>query len=137
MPTMVRSLPVSVFLLWSCATFTRRHQPFDVAYIDRTRVLKSGFLSEAPVPITAFSSPRSAGGAPTFLRKATWWPGYENPGGPYIQRDGMTNPDNFTDHRRSLMRLSVTSARALRGLEADRGDRSRDRPAKRLRMVSG
>jgi Alginate lyase len=27
--------------------------------------------------------------------------------GPHIQRDGMTNPGNFTDHRRYLMRLSI------------------------------
>ncbi len=34
-------------------------------------------------------------------------PDPEHPDGPYIQRDGMSNPDNFTDHRRYLMRLSV------------------------------
>ena len=36
-----------------------------------------------------------------------WWPDSQNPGGPYIQRDGMSNPDNFVEHRRALMRLSV------------------------------
>ena len=36
-----------------------------------------------------------------------WWPDPEHPGGPYIQRDGMTNPANFVEHRRALMRLSV------------------------------
>jgi hypothetical protein len=36
-----------------------------------------------------------------------WWPDPQNPDGPYIQRDGMTNPNNFVDHRKYLMRLSV------------------------------
>jgi hypothetical protein len=36
-----------------------------------------------------------------------WWPDPKNPDGPYIQRDGLTNPDNFVDHRQYLMRLSV------------------------------
>src|SRR5206468_6864491 len=30
-----------------------------------------------------------------------------NPDGPYVQRDGMTNPGNFVEHRRALLRLSV------------------------------
>src|SRR5262249_42760854 len=36
-----------------------------------------------------------------------WWPDPNNPDGPYVQRDGRSNPDNFNDHRRYLMRLSV------------------------------
>ncbi|HZF40435.1 MAG TPA: alginate lyase family protein [Blastocatellia bacterium] len=85
-------------------------QKFDVAAFDRDRVLKAAnqYLSEAPVTITASSSPRSAGGAHDFFSEGDyWWPDSQNPDGPYIQRDGMTNPDNFTDHRRYLMRLSV------------------------------
>jgi hypothetical protein len=73
-------------------------------------VLKSArsYLSEAPITITAARSPRSAGGAHDFFSEGDyWWPDPQNPDGPYIQRDGMTNPDNFTDHRRYLMRLSV------------------------------
>jgi hypothetical protein len=30
-----------------------------------------------------------------------------NPSGLYIRRDGMSNPDNFDDHHRALLRLSV------------------------------
>jgi hypothetical protein len=85
-------------------------QKFDVADFDRARVLKSAnqYLSEAPITITASSSPRSGGGAHDFFSEGDyWWPDPQNPNGPYIQRDGMTNPDNFTDHRRYLMRLSV------------------------------
>src|SRR5262249_39658981 len=85
-------------------------QKFDVAAFDRDRVLKAAnqYLSEAPITITASSSPRSGGGAHDFFSEGDyWWPDPQNPEGPYIQRDGMTNPDNFTDHRRYLMRLSV------------------------------
>jgi hypothetical protein len=82
----------------------------DVAALDRNRVLKAAtrYLSEQPITITASRSPRSAGGAHDFFSEGDyWWPDPSNPSGPYIQRDGMSNPDNFTDHRRYLMRLSV------------------------------
>src|SRR5262249_17291997 len=76
-------------------------QKFDVAAFDRNRVLKAAnkYLSEEPITITASSSPRSGGGAHDFFSEGDyWWPDPQNPDGPYIQRDGMTNPDNFTDH---------------------------------------
>ena len=84
--------------------------PFDVSVFDRARVLKAAnqYLKEAPITITASTSPRSAGGPHDFFSEGDyWWPDPQNPGGPYVQRDGMTNPGNFTDHRRFLMRLSV------------------------------
>ncbi len=83
---------------------------FDVATFDRARVLKAAnqYLSEKPITITASSSPRSAGGPHDFFSEADyWWPDPKDPNGPYIQRDGMSNPDNFVEHRRALMRLSV------------------------------
>jgi hypothetical protein len=82
----------------------------DVAAFDRVRILKAAnqYLSEAPVTITSSVSKRSAGGAHDFFSEGDyWWPDPNNPGGPYIQRDGLSNPDNFNDHRRYLMRLSV------------------------------
>jgi hypothetical protein len=85
-------------------------QKFDVTAFDRDRVLKAAnqYMSEAPITITASKSPRSAGSAHDFFSEGDyWWPDPQNPDGPYIQRDGMTNPDNFTDHRRYLMRLSL------------------------------
>jgi hypothetical protein len=36
-----------------------------------------------------------------------WWPDPANPDGPYVQRDGETNPDNFVAHRDAMRRLSV------------------------------
>src|SRR6476646_1608747 len=83
---------------------------FDLAAIERPRVLKAAnrYLGEAPVTVTAATSPRSAGGKHDFFSEGDyWWPDPANPAGPYIQRDGMTNPDNFVEHRKYLMRLSV------------------------------
>src|SRR5438445_2382330 len=83
---------------------------FDVRAIDRERVLKAAdrYVTEKPVTVTASQSPRSAGGLHDFFSEGDyWWPDPKNPDGPYIQRDGMSNPANFTDHRKYLMRLSV------------------------------
>lgn len=83
---------------------------FNVAKFDKARVIKAAdeYLKEKPISITASSSPRSAGGKHDFFSEGDyWWQNPENPTGPYIQRDGMSNPDNFVEHRRFLMRLSV------------------------------
>jgi hypothetical protein len=82
----------------------------DVRALDRARVLRlaDAYLREAPVTITASSSPRSAGGRHDFFSEGDyWWPDPANPNGPYVQRDGMTNPDNFVAHRQAMMRLSL------------------------------
>ena len=82
----------------------------NVAKLERTRVLKAAndFLKEAPITITASVSPRSAGGMHDFFSEGDyWWPDPQNPDGPYIQRDGMSNPNNFVDHRRYLIRMSI------------------------------
>ncbi|HJZ79700.1 MAG TPA: alginate lyase family protein, partial [Pyrinomonadaceae bacterium] len=100
-----------LLIVWVLATSTvvAQAKP-DVAAIDHQRILKAAnqYLSEKPITITSSSSPRSAGGGHDFFSEADyWWPDPQNPGGPYIQRDGMSNPDNFVEHRRALMRLSV------------------------------
>jgi hypothetical protein len=93
----------------------------DVASLERDRILAAAdaFLREAPVTVTASRSPRSAGGPHDFFSEGDyWWPDPTNPDGPYVQRDGMTNPANFVDHRRAMVRFSIhvgtlTSAYAL------------------------
>ena len=76
--------------------------------------LKSSVLAEArwamqqePITVTAQTSPRSAGGKHDFFSEGDyWWPDSANPQGPYVQRDGMTNPDNFVAHRQAMIRFS-------------------------------
>jgi hypothetical protein len=64
-------------------------------------------LIESPQTITMSVCSRSAGGVHDFYSEGDyWWPDPANPEGPYIQRDGMTNPDNFIEHRRVMIRLS-------------------------------
>jgi hypothetical protein len=53
-------------------------------------------LKQAPLTVTASTCPRSAGTKHDFYSEGDyWWPDSLNPDGPYIQRDGMTNPENF------------------------------------------
>lgn len=64
-------------------------------------------LQQQPVTITASHSARSAGGLHDFFSEADYfWPDPANPNGPYINRDGLTNPDNFLEHRKAMVRLS-------------------------------
>lgn len=64
-------------------------------------------MQQHPITVTSVSSERSAGGKNDFYSEGDyWWPDPQNPDGPYIQRDGMTNPDNFVAHRLALIRFS-------------------------------
>jgi hypothetical protein len=82
----------------------------EIESIDRERILRAAneYLPEPPVTITAFSSPRSKGGKHDYFSEADyWWPDPKNPGGPYIERDGYSDPQNFNEHRKALIRLSL------------------------------
>ena len=64
-------------------------------------------LKSKPITVTAFHSERSAGGVHDFFSEADyWWPDALNPSGPYIQKDGQTNPANFSEHRLAMIRFS-------------------------------
>ena len=75
---------------------------FDVVEIERPRIMAKAatYLKEEPITVTASHCDRSAGGKHDFFSEGDyWWPDPKNPDGPYIQKDGMTNPDNFVAHR--------------------------------------
>jgi hypothetical protein len=77
---------------------------------ERGRVLNaaSHYLGEPPLTVTAFPAARSTGGLHDFFSEGDyWWPDPKNLNGPYVRRDGESNPANFVDHRRALVRLSV------------------------------
>src|SRR6202046_798186 len=84
--------------------------PYDlVATTDRARILAAAnrYLSEQPRTVTASHSERSKGGLHDYYSEGDyWWPDEKNPNGPYIRRDGFTNPHNFDEHRRAMVRLS-------------------------------
>jgi Alginate lyase len=90
-------------------TFAAAPTP-DVAAIDRQRILTAAnrYLSEQPITVTASSSPRSTGSKHDYFSEGDyWWPDPNNPSGPYKERDGISNPNNFNDHRLALIRLSL------------------------------
>jgi hypothetical protein len=81
----------------------------DVMTVLRPDVLQTAAwaMQQKPVTITSSSSLRSVGGPHDFFSEADyWWPDPANPDGPYVQRDGQTNPDNFVEHRRAMIRFS-------------------------------
>jgi hypothetical protein len=109
-PGLSLTLAALGLILLACLPIAAQQATFDVGSLDRQRILKAAnqYLSEEPITITASHSPRSAGGIHDFFSEGDyWWPDPQNPDGPYVQRDGMSNPDNFNEHRRALMRLSV------------------------------
>jgi len=98
-------LVVPLFATAAGAQLTRS----ELVAIERPRVLAAAarWLHEAPVTITAFPSARSAGGLHDYFSEGDyWWPDPSHPDGPYVQRDGETNPGNFVAHREAMRRLS-------------------------------
>ncbi len=85
-------------------------QALDLAAIDRGRILKAAdrYLAERPVTITAFAAERSPAGPHDYYSEADyWWPDPTHPAGPYVRKDGFSNPDKFTAHRDAVIRLGV------------------------------
>jgi hypothetical protein len=64
-------------------------------------------MQQKPVTVTAETSLRSAGGRHDFFSEGDyWWPNPKSVDSPYIQKDGITNPENFIAHRHAMIRLS-------------------------------
>ena len=134
-PRLLPALPLLLLLL-ACTSGAAQQTTFNVAAFDRARILKaaSQYLSEAPITITASHSSRSAGGMHDFFSEGDyWWPDPQNPNGLYVQRDGMSNPDNFNEHRRALMRLSVQVPALVAAWKITRNARYAKHAARHLR----
>ncbi|MDK2971395.1 MAG: hypothetical protein PWP23_1150 [Candidatus Sumerlaeota bacterium] len=83
---------------------------FDLAAHERPRLMRLAALHRdaEPVTITAFPAERSAGGTHDYYSEGDyWWPNPEDPDGPYIRRDGFSNPDYFNKHRVALRRMAI------------------------------
>jgi hypothetical protein len=76
------------------------HINLDADERGRLKAEADSVLALEPKTIVAAVNPRSAGGPHDWSSEGDyWWPNPQNPAGPYVQRDGMTNPDNFVAHR--------------------------------------
>ncbi len=110
----------------------------DVGEIDRQRILKAAdaALRIEPITITKFRAPLSEGGPHDFYSNGDyWWPDPTKPDGlPYIQRDGESNPNNFSAHRLALrdMRDAVAALGAAYKITSD--DRYVSKSAELLRV---
>lgn len=111
----MKTLSFTVVILWvSYCSLTdigiAQKSSVDLKQVERQRVLSAAekYVKEDPITITASSSPRSAGGLHDYFSESDyWWPDPKNPDGPFIRRDGMTNPGNFDEHRQAMRRLSL------------------------------
>lgn len=80
--------------------------PPDIAAIERARVVPRALalLDAAPRTIAAIAAPRSPAGQQDYYSEGDyWWPDPMSPGGPYVRRDGQSNPDKFDGHRDALI----------------------------------
>ncbi|MFN8344215.1 MAG: alginate lyase family protein [Spirosomataceae bacterium] len=126
MKNIIKNIVQSVIALCSISIITQAQeikQAIKITLKDHIRTEARWALTQQPVTVTAQSSPRSAGSKHDFFSEGDyWWPDPSNPQGPYIQRDGMTNPDNFIAHRQAMIRFSrivsvLASAYKLTGNE--------------------
>jgi hypothetical protein len=74
---------------------------------ERIEQLTASFWDASPLTPTASVCERSAGGLHDFYSEGDyWWPDPDNPEGPFIRRDGLSNPGNFSDHRHAMIRMN-------------------------------
>ena len=103
-----------LFLLAACSSQKQATSSFSSFEEEVIKTLRKSIweelewaMKQEPITVTAQSSPRSAGGKHDFFSEGDyWWPNPVSADSPYIQRDGMTNPDNFVAHRLAMIRLS-------------------------------
>jgi hypothetical protein len=110
----------------------------DVAAFDRERILKSAnaALAMKPVTITAFRAKLSEGGPNDFYSNGDyWWPDPTKPDGlPYIQRDGESNPDIFSQHRLAVRDLRDAVAALAAAYKITGDDRYATKAVELLRV---
>ncbi len=129
-----------VFLQGLASSFcaTAASTGIDVAAIDRGRILKAAdaALTLEPVTITKFPAKLSEGGPNDFYSNGDyWWPNPNTTNGlPYVQRDGQTNPENFNEHRKCIVKLrdAVAALGAAYNITSD--DRYAVKAAQLLRV---
>src|SRR6478672_10286960 len=113
---MLRITVLTCFLLAACTPQKKINEDAvsssfreEVADNLRNQILEEAAwaMQQEPVTVTAQTSTRSAGGKHDFFSEGEyWWPNPKSVDSPYVQKDGMTNPDNFVAHRLAMIRFS-------------------------------
>ncbi len=110
----------------------------DVAAIDRQRILKAAnaALGIEPLTITKFRAKLSEGGPNDFYSNGDyWWPDPKKPDGlPYIERDGESNPGNFSQHRLVMRELRDAVAALAAAYKVTSDDRYVTKAVELLRV---
>lgn len=110
----------------------------DVSRIDRARILKAAVAALAlkPVSLTDSRAKLSSGGPNDFYSNGDyWWPNPATPDGlPYVQRDGETNPENFSQHRLAVRQLNQSVAALAAAYQVTREGRYVNKAAELLRV---
>lgn len=78
--------------------------------LDTMRVLRMAkhFLSTSPLTITAFHYVHGPKDSHEYYSQSDYaWPNPKDPSGPYIMRDGYSNPANWTADREALIHFSI------------------------------
>jgi hypothetical protein len=109
--TLAAAAVVAEFPAWGGQVASRKGEDYRlVADTDRRRIFAaaSSYLKLPILTITSFPSERSPGGLHDYFSQADYfWPDPKNPDGPYVNRDGQSNPDNFNGHRKAMIALSI------------------------------
>lgn len=112
---------IGCILWYSCSSADKRQMQLEAPLKEEILKRAAKDVQADPVTVTAFIAERSAGTSHDFFSEGDyWWPDTLHPEGPYIRRDGETNPDNFVAHRQAMIRFSrivgnLTSAYLLTG----------------------
>lgn len=105
-----KGLILVALIIFACTDDQKQQAvEIDIIAVDSSRVIQlaDGYLSEKPVTVTAAYCQRSAGGPHDYYSEGDyWWPNPDDPDGPYIRKDGMSNPGNFLAHRKAMRRMS-------------------------------
>ncbi|MGF7139445.1 alginate lyase family protein [Roseimarinus sediminis] len=98
-----------LLVLISCKTNEKEALLDEVKSFEEKRIEKlvTEYMGLPALTVTDTICVRSAGSRHDFYSEGDyWWPDPENPDGPYIRRDGMSNPGNFKAHRHAMVRMS-------------------------------
>jgi len=78
---------------------------------EATTLKANEMMRDEPITVTSATCERSSGGLHDFYSEGDyWWPDTANPQGPYIRKDGQSNPENFSEHRYAMIRFSEITA---------------------------